>query len=200
MYYQNYEDYMRAILGYPIERQNTYQMNYYEDTQKYVIPYEQTKELEDFYPEIYKMINPIVCEVCDRNITNNISLDAVENMVEEIYKKIELNNEIAIKIDIDNRSNEKEELESRVNTMKSNCNRTINNELSRKNLEIENRQRRPNNSLLRDLIKILVLNRLLGGNFRPRPPYQRPPIRPPFPREAILQRQESKNYDDYLKF
>lgn len=200
MYYQNYEDYMRAVLGYPIERQNTYQMNYFEDAQKYFIPYEQTKEVEDFYPEIYKMINPIVCEVCDRNITDNISLDSVENMVEEIYKRIELNNEIAIKINIDNRSNEKEELESRVNTIKSNCNRTINNELSRKNLEIENRQRRPNNSLLRDLIKILVLNRLLGRNFGPRSPYQRPPIRPPFPREAILQRQESKNYDDYLKF
>ena len=24
MYYQNYEDYMRTILGYPVERQNTY--------------------------------------------------------------------------------------------------------------------------------------------------------------------------------
>ena len=24
MYYKNYEDYMRAVLGYPIERQNTY--------------------------------------------------------------------------------------------------------------------------------------------------------------------------------
>ena len=28
MYYQNYEDYMRTILGYPVERQNTYS-NYY---------------------------------------------------------------------------------------------------------------------------------------------------------------------------
>lgn len=200
MYYQNYEDYMRAVLGYPLERQNTYQMNYYEDTQKYVIPYDQTKELEDFYPEIYKMINPIVCEVCDRNSTNNISIDAVENMVEEIYKRIELNNEIEIKINIDNRCNEKEEAESRINTIKSNCNRNINNELSRKNLEIANRQRKPNNSLLRDLIRILVLNRLLGRNLGPRPPYLRPPIRPPFPREGILQRQESKNYDDYFKF
>ena len=46
------------------------------------------------------------------------------------------------------------------------------------------------NSTLQDLIKILILNQLLGGNFRPpRPPRPRPPFpdgpipnpRPPFP-------------------
>ena len=26
MYYQNYEDYMRSVLGYPIEPRNTYEM------------------------------------------------------------------------------------------------------------------------------------------------------------------------------
>ena len=199
MYYQNYEDYMRSVLGYPIENRDTYQMNYREDTQNCVIPCQNTKELEECYPEIYKIINPIVCEVCDRcNVT--VTRDIVENMVEEVYQKIEINNEIAIKINIDNRSNEKE-VENRVNTIKSNSNRITSNESIRKNSEPENRQRRPNNPLLRDLIGILILNRLLGRNFfLGRPSRPRPPIRPPFPNEPRPRRLEPRNYDDYFEF
>lgn len=55
--------------------------------------------------------------------------------------------------------------------------------------EEENRASRPNNYLLRDLIKILILNQLLGRPQPPRPGPGRPPFpgpgplppRPPFP-------------------
>lgn len=60
----------------------------------------------------------------------------------------------------------------------------------------EDRQRRPNNNVLRDLIRILILNRLLGGpinNIPPRPRPPRPPMRPPYPRNNGL-------YEDYFKF
>jgi len=195
MYYQNYEDYMRSVLGYPIENQDTYRMNCFEDTQNYVMPYQNTKELEDCYPEIYKMINPIVCEVCDKYGTS-ITRDMIENMVEEVYQKIEINNEILIKINIDNRSNEKI-VENRVNDIKQNNIKNINNEQTRKSPEVENRQRRPNNPLLRDLIRILILNRLLGGFFPGRPPRPRPPVRPPFPGGP---RPQPRDYDNYLRF
>lgn len=195
MYYQNYEDYMRSVLGYPIENRNTYQMNYFENTQNCITPYQNTKELEDCYPEIYRIINPIVCEVCDKCNTP-ITRDVVENMVEEIYHRIEINNEIAIRINIDNRSNEKE-IENRTNNIKSNTVRNLSNEQLRKNTELENRQRRPNNPFLRDLIRILILNRLLGGNFPNRPPHTRPPIRPPFPGGP---RSQPRDYDEYFKF
>ena len=170
MYYQNYEDYMRSVLGYPMESQDTYQMNYFEDRQNCMIPCQNTKELEDCYPEIYRVINPIVCEVCDRcnePVTRNI----VEDMVEEVYKRIEMNHEIAIKINIDNRITEKE-IENRASTIKANSVRNnITSEQTRKSTEVENRQRRPNNPFLRDLIRILILNRLLGGGFfQGRPP------------------------------
>lgn len=158
MYYKNYEDYMRSVLGYPIQNYDTYPMNYFENTQNCMMTYQNTKELEDCYPEIYKIINPIVCEVCDR-CSGPITRDTLENIVEEVYKRIEINNEIAIKINIDNRSIEKE-IEKRTNIVKQNSIRSINNEVIRKADKIENRQRRPNNPFLRDLIRILILNRL----------------------------------------
>lgn len=200
MYYQNYEDYMRAVLGYPMEHQDTYPMHYIQETQNNMMPYQNTKELEDCYPEIYKIINPVVCEVCDR-CNMPITKDVVEDMVEEIYQKIEINNEIAIHINLDNRMNEKKEVENRTNVTKSNTvKNSIVNEQTRKNPEIENRQRRPNNPLLRDLIRILILNRILGGNFPGRPPRPRPPMRPPFPGGPRPPRPQPRDYDDYLRF
>lgn len=175
MYYQSYEDYMRSVLGYPIENKNIYQMNCFENTQNCMTPYQNTKELEDCYPEIYKVINPIVCDVCDKcNVT--ITRDIVENMVDEVYQKIEINNEIAVKINLENRNIEK----------------------TRKTTEVENRQRRPQNPFLRDLIRILILNRLLGENFQGRPLYQRPPIIPPFP--GGPRPPQNREYEDYFKF
>lgn len=197
MYYQNYEDYMRSVLGYPMEGQDTYQMNYFEDTRNCIMPYQNTKELEDCYPEIYRMINPIVCEVCDK-CNGPVTKDTVENMVEEVCKRIEINNEISIKINIDNRNSEKE-TENRVNTIRANSNKSINNEQVRKTSEVENRQIKQNNPFLRDLIRILILNRLLGGGFFPgRPPRVMPPMRPPFP--GGPRPPMNRDYDDYLKF
>ena len=197
MYYKNYEDYMRSVLGYPTQNCDTYPMNYFENTQNCMMTYQNTKELEDCYPEIYKIINPIVCEVCDR-CSRSVTRDDVENMVEEVCKRIEINNEIAIKINIDNRNSEKE-TENRTTAIKSNSNRTINNEQIRKTADVENRQRRPSNPFLRDLIRILILNRLLGeGFFLDNPPHIRPPMRPPFPGGPIPPM--NRDYDDFLNF
>lgn len=189
MYYQNYEDYMRTVLGYPMENQNTYRVNYLEEIQNRNISYQNTKELEEMYPEIYKVINPVVCEVCDRCHTP-ITKDVIENMVEEVYQKMEINNEIAIHINLDNRITEKE-VENRTNNPRMNRIQNNINEPIRRNSEIENRQRRPNNPFLRDLIRILILNRLLGGNFPGRPP--RP--RPPFPGGPIPPRPGPRDYE-----
>ena len=63
MYYQNYEDYMRAVLGYPVNN-NVYTVNdnyYMEQIPTYI----NEKRLEEMYPQIYRTINPLVCSTCE---------------------------------------------------------------------------------------------------------------------------------------
>ena len=199
MYYQNYEDYMRAVLNYPIENRNTYEINSFYEMPRDVVNYQNTKELEETYPEIYKQINPIVvdsCVKCNLPITREV----VDKLEEEIYKKVEQNSEFSVQIKIENRNNEKE-IENRNNVARVNNVRTnVSSEQARKLQETENRQRRPQNPFLRDIIRILILNQLLGGNRPNRPPYPKPPIRPPFPGEQRPPIMHHRDYEDYLKF
>ena len=206
MYYQNYEDYMRSVLGYPMENLDTYgMMNYTDERSNFNVPYQDTKELEDCFPEVFRIISPIVCDVCD-NCTRPVTRVMVDNMVEEVFRRIEINNEISIKINIDNRSSENEE-ENRNSALKTNAVRNTSSESVKRNTEVENRQIRRRNPFLRDLIRILILQRLLGGGFFPgRPPFRpRPPMRPPFPGGPgggmpRPPRPGMRDYDEYLKF
>ena len=230
MYYQNYEDYMRSVLGYPRDTQDTYQMNYYNDERNndYMENmYQDTKNLEDLYPDIFKSINPYIVDTCSR-CNYPITRDDLEDMVEEVYKKVENNNEVMVNINIVNdstiiaRENENRSTTQnasnavstqnaqspstmpRTNYSRSSMQNNSNEALKRgiegtENTENrETRQRRPhNNPFLRDLIKILILNRLLN-NFpnRPnRPRLPRPPMPPRPPRPG-----PRGDYDDYLRF
>ena len=188
MYYQNYEDYMRSILGYPIQDQNLFSNTYsnYNNTE-----YEYTtlmprysREILDLYPEIYKIVNPMVCKLCEAN-TKPITKELLEQMTEEIYLNIEsdpseyISQVVNVKVNLPNQDEKRQS-----KTMfQSNFSSQKSNDLKREygveeKINTENRQARRNNNMLRDLIKILILNQLLGGNMRPLRP--RPP-RPPFP-------------------
>ena len=233
MYYQNYEDYMRSVLGYPRDAQDTYQMNYYNDeiNRNYMEGmYQDTKDIEDLYPDIFKAINPYVVDICSR-CNCPVTRDILEDMVEEVYQKVENNNEVMVNINIVNDSaiisREEENRSATQNT--SNTANSQNNQISstrtnysRSNIQNnsseslkrgmegtenrenrETRQRRPhNNPFLRDLIKILILNKLLN-NFPNRPNRPRPP-RPPFPgrpRPTMPPRPGLRgDFDDYLRF
>lgn len=171
MYYQNYEDYMRSVLGYPTNNSYTYD-NYIANDNRNYSDYE---NMEELYPEIYRKINPLVCKECD-GYSGPITKEVIDSMVDKIYSNIEMNNDIVVNINVDNRN-------------------------SKENRQIKQNN---NNTFLKDLLRILILNRLLGGGQfpgrPPRPPFPgpgRPPVRPPFP-GPIQPRQE--NYDNYLKF
>jgi len=194
VYYQNYEDYMRSVLGYPIENQNTYGMEIFEKQFNDTMTDRNIEQLENYYPEIYKLINPVVCEVCDTY--NKISTkDELENMVEKVYYKLIENNEISMKLNIENRTIEN-------NSIKQNSIRAMNNETIKQTRQIENRQRTPNNNqFLRDLIRILILNRLIGeGSFPGRPPRPRPPFPGDGPGGMMPRPPMQRNYDEYLKY
>ena len=148
MYNSNYEEYMQNVLGYSLRPQNTYQLpeDIYEMQRNN--SYE-NMDLEGLYPDIYRMIQPMVQKVCMR-ATGVINEELINSMTDEVYNAMSG----------DTRSS---------NDIKKNSNdvRTNNSQNIRR---VE--EPRQNNYLLRDLIRILIIKELL----RRRP--GRPPIMP----------------------
>ena len=199
MYDNQYEEYIRSILGYPnmanMNQNPIYPNEYSNSSQVNMI-----NDLEDFYPEIYKIIYPMVKKACDGNMGANIR-EEIEQMTDEIYSALEDSNQINVNINLGNTV-------STTNTNRTqNRNEIVKEEFQKKNSEkqdTENRnadietRRSPRNNNLRDLIKILLIRELLRrrhNNFPPRPPHNRPP-RPPM-RPPIMPRNYQPLYDIY---
>ncbi len=192
MYFQSYEDYIRTILGYPVQNEMSYN-TYPNCSYEYIEQPRYSSEIMDLYPDIYKIINPMVCKICKAN-SKPITRELVEQMTDEIYLNIE--NDTTIEEDVVNvrvnlpptkpesNSNNRQVRTRDLNNenisskkMKDNRQENVNN--ANKVDDSQNRIIRPfrRNNTLRDLIKILILNQLLGGR---RPHIPNPP-RPPFP-------------------
>lgn len=156
MYNETYEDYIRNILGYP--QVNEYG---YSDFSGYNINQVESRnmEFEKYYPEIYKIVYPMVLKKCSNNRGVFSSKD-IDLITDEIYQNLEAD------ITDDEKRDKK---------------------IERTNLK-ESNEKRYNNSSLRDLIKILLIRELVGRPNRPPYncpgfgpcPMPRPPIRPPF--------------------
>lgn len=170
MNYQNYEEYMRSVLGYSPYVENDYT---YTDEQEDIYAYSNdvmqmqqhlNQDLTPFYPEIYKIIYPMVCKVCNTNSGRELTKDLLDQMCDEIYRNVEPEQETEI---------------------------SARNQVPLKNGDVRNpnskepvspvKETRQTNFLLRDLIRILLL-REWGRPTRPmqRPPFPggRPPMRP----------------------
>lgn len=150
------EEYMRNVLGYqPIN--TTYDMNYsgWEMPSMSAMNNLQIQELENCYPDIYKIVYPMVQKACSRN-TRIINNELIDSMTDEIYYAVEDR-----KMQDDRSKAEKQTKEV-----------------------VENRQSEVRNQGLNDLIRILILRELLGkpgfpGNRPPQPRPPRPPMRTP---------------------
>ncbi|MEI3393192.1 MAG: hypothetical protein V8R45_01260 [Clostridia bacterium] len=176
---------MRQVLGYPINDPNIYETYDYRNENTYSSNQVQNNlteaEMKALYPDSYNIIYPLVCKACEAN-NEPISKSVVDKMTDDVYKLVERNETVVnIKIEAQNREN------SHVSARQE-----MKRELTPKRTPIktETREtRQPNNPLLRDLIRILILQRLFGGGaitpprpMPPRPPF--PPVgpgRPPFP-------------------
>lgn len=176
MYNETYEDYIRSILGYP-NYGATYQQ------QPMAINYErndQNAEIENCYPEIYKVVYPMICKACSNN-NRPITPDLIDELTNEIYLSIESDNEINVTINLTN------EVGGNVENRSTNGRTTTKSSGVSKEEIKENRgeDRQFRNRGLQDLIRILLIRELLGRPGRPghRPPFPppRPPMRPPFP-------------------
>ena len=178
MYNQTYDDYMRSVLGYSnldgyrmnsMSNMGMNSMNNMSDmgmnsmntmgnmninsmnTQN---PY--CEDIEQLYPEVYRVVYPMVCSACDRIQFPNapVTDEMVTRMTDDIYDRVEADGRINIEVNVTT--------EVRENS----------------NSEVETRQRRrPRNRFLRDLIRILLLRELF--NRRRRFPGRFPfPMRP----------------------
>lgn len=176
MYEQSYEDYMRMVLGYQPNREegcmpcSTYQ-NFQMPTNIHINNINNTStELDNLYPNIFHILKPIVEKVCNEN-TKAMCKEVLEEMTDTIYHIVEEREEITTIT------------ETKVTT-KSMENRNS----SKTENRLDSKNSTSQNFLLRDLIKILILNRIFNQNRPPRPgPGPRPPFpgpnpRPPMPR------------------
>lgn len=228
MYYQNYENYMRAILGQPIQMPQNDGYNTYPNYSNSNTQYEYLPEMPRYsdeilalYPDIYKIVNPMVCKICEAN-TKPITRELIEQMTDEIYLNLEsdtgLEEEIInVRVNLPKTKSESSG-DRRIEQSKTKSINTTANQKNSKNDKLEtnsrveeksketstssNRQSRARNNTLRDLIKILILNRLLGiGGRPPRPnPPQRPPFPGPGPRPPIMPRNTYNNLGDYKNY
>lgn len=182
MYNNPYEEYMRNSLGYsgmPMTNMNQMNMNYmnmmpemYEDEGNFMCD---QASVEDMYPEIYRIVYPMICKAC-MAVNENVTEDLVSRITNEVYMNVEhmevVNETRSSSISVSPQSNKT----AKNDLLSNKTNLSINN--SSTNTRQETRQRNP---LLRDLIRILVLRELIGnpGRPRPRPPFYQPG-RPPF--------------------
>lgn len=198
MYNETYDDYIRSILGYPARNQfeqYNQEMPEYQNYQEYRNPTFNTNinisgnnvELENSYPEIYKIVYPMVTKKCENVRSETFSKSDIENMTDEIYYALEEKQEKRININLtNNMSSTKAQNSSAVSTSAKVENKRPDVKISQK--AIENSEKRQINNGLRDLIQILLIRELLN---RQRPPFRppmpnppgpgpRPPMRPPF--------------------
>ena len=102
MYNETYDDYIRSILGY--SPMSSYEDNY-GDYRNQNMNYNMTSnmntnnmnsisvtEIESCYPEIYKIVYPMVSKKCD-SVIMPVTNDDIQNMTDEIYSALENRNE-----------------------------------------------------------------------------------------------------------
>ena len=185
MYNQSYEECMRSMLGY--QTPNSYDTYNTNDNYEYRM-INDSQEIEECYPEIYRIVFPMVCRACERN-TQPVTRQLIDSMTNEIYMAIEGNQEVNVNINLSNNvrssnqtdSSKKQEVKAESRSGE------------------ETRQIGRNNFMLNDLI------RRRRPNFPQRPPMGpgRPPMRPNFPggmgpgRPPMMPRDFDSNYNNY---
>lgn len=179
MLYNNYDEYMRNVLGYGHSSGNMYENfdnNYYAYDNGYNNFYNNASNIEEMYPDIYKLINPMVCEICKKN-NQPITEDLVEQMTNNIYdnvvNRVEVQNIINVNIETRDTNSHRENKSTEAGMQKNDCGVScsrINNSKNIENRAPYNPSRPRRNRLLQDLIRVLLLNEFRRDN--------RPPVRP----------------------
>ena len=169
MYNNIYQEYINNILGTRNNEQFNYDTETHRESDFFQFQSSINMELEEFYPELYKIIYPMIQTACMKN-TKPITEETIDDLVKEIYSNFN-SDDISNELRNDNKNNEVSKAPKAKNISES-----------------DNRSFRDNNFVLKDLIRILLIRELLGRpgrfppnrpNLFPRPiPGGRPPFRP----------------------
>ncbi len=95
------------------------------------------KEIENMYPEIYKIVYPIIQKICNQS-SRPISENNLDELTDYIYNIIETDNTLNSSDTVPNIIDEKESVQS------------------------NNRENRKNPTYIKDLIKILLIRELIN--------------------------------------
>ena len=167
-YQYTYDPMFRNTYYNQIEDYNQFNYSYHNKKKKNSSYRSLSEDFENLYPEIYKLIYPMIKKACMQNIPP-ITEKTLDEITNDIYNNIEAENIINLNIDITNDRNE---------------NKSMSN--TKKNVSSNQENRHINNSI-RDLIKILLIRELVNKNDSDRPirPYFQGHIplspRPPMP-------------------
>ena len=241
-----YDDYFKNIIGGSIKSPeyyvSTYDNHTYQPRQVSALPgYSYTddtnlkdNDIEDLYPDIYKIVSPMVDKLLTGKNFDSINEDMLVSWTVEIYDALEVdedntrlvNNNVAKTGNSVNnngtnatnvRTAQRTVLPSTVinagvntasnpitnTTTNTSTNTTANKEP--KVIDVANRYRNYKNPLLRDLIRILILNRLYGnrrpqgGGYMPRPYQAFGPTFMPVPDYSSVNTEIYKPYANYAK-
>ena len=107
MEYQNYDDYMRSILGYSVPSvpnfsQRNLNTNMYSSSNMF----QSNSNLERMYPDTYRAVYPIIVSTSNM-VTLPITEEMLDRMVDDIYDKVETNGIININVEFGNRDDSK---------------------------------------------------------------------------------------------
>lgn len=180
----------------------TYENVTYEPRQVNAISNYNYIDINDYslYPDIYKIVSPMIDKMLANKNISNLNETILDTMTLEIYDALEAEDNVNMNSNIRNNNvigerNTNPNIKAPISNMESEntsgkaLNRTstnlanknqdvklnqVNSNIEPKTVEVATRCRNCSNPLLRDLIKIMILNKLFGNNQNPRPPRPRP--------------------------
>ena len=119
-------------------------------------PQSGVQNLSNLYPSVYKIVNPVITRVLATSNNSMINEEYLNNMVDTVYNIVE--GQIEIGDDTIQRNTQQE------NTTQTNASTSRNQETTRQQVSQTNSRNTRNDSLLRDLIKILIIKDILFKN------------------------------------
>lgn len=125
------------------------------------------QNLNNLYPSIYRILNPVISRIVSNN-NQLVSEDLLNNMTDTVFNIVE--GQIDFGDDQAQGNNRSDNQSASTNSSSNTSNNSSSNRtsestrLNNQNVQTNNARHNRNDSLLRDLIKILIIKELLSRN------------------------------------